>query len=34
MRLYIQIFAGYVGKKVILDPDKTCMWSKRQQEII
>lgn len=34
MKLYIQIFAGHVGKKVILDPGKTPMWSKGQQEII
>lgn len=34
IKLYIQIFAGHVGKKVILNPGKTCMWSKGQQEII
>lgn len=34
MKLYIQIFAGHVGKKLILNPGKTCMWSKGQQEMI
>lgn len=34
MKLHIQIFAGPVGKKVILDPSNICMWFKRQQAII